>query len=74
MDIVFNLFSRLAGLIAPTLLFAGIGWLFLKIVTLGQYPKRALKPDWSDAEALAFLGAAVCVAILCLIVWIRSGM
>jgi hypothetical protein len=74
MDIVLNLFSRLVGLIAPTLLFGGIGWLFIKIVTLGRYPKRSSNTDWSDADAFAILGAAICVAILCLVEWIHSGM
>lgn len=74
MDTVLNLLFRLIGLLAPTALLGGIGWLSLKVITLGRYPKRAHKAEhWHDFDALAFVGAAEIMLLVCVVGWIRGG-
>jgi hypothetical protein len=72
MDFALNLLLRLFGLFFPTIIFAGIGWSTLKLVTLGRYPKFSrTSQDWHDFDAVAFLGVVETFLLLCAIAWLR---
>lgn len=73
MDTVLNVIFRLAWTLAPTALFAGVGWLSLKVVSFGRYPRPLRKPEhWHDLDAFALLGAAEIAALVCIACWIHG--
>jgi hypothetical protein len=73
MDTALALFFRLSGQLVLNGLFAGIGWLSLKLITLGRYPTFARNSrDWHDFDAMAFLGAAETILFVCAVVWLRG--
>lgn len=76
MDTVFSVIFRLAWTLAPTALFAGVGWLSLKALSFGRYPRPQplLKPEhWHDLDAVALLGAAEIAALVGIACWIHGS-
>lgn len=69
-DSMVNLLFCLFRLLLPTFVFASIGWLSLKLLTFGRYPKFpwGLR-NMDDLDALSFLGAAETILLLCAIAW-----
>ena len=64
MDVVVSVAFGLLRLIFPVVIFAGIGWASIWIVTFGRYP--AHRPQWKhvdDLEALALLGGLEVIVI-----------
>lgn len=70
MDSMVNLLFCLIRLLFPTFVFASIGWLSLKLLTVGRHPKFpwGLR-NMDDLDALSFLGAAETILLLCAIAW-----
>jgi hypothetical protein len=53
------------------------GWLTLRVLTLGRYPRRHHREDmdWMDAQLIAFFGcAAIVLSTYCLVTLYRSVM
>jgi hypothetical protein len=74
MDTALALFLRLSGQFILSGLFSGIGWLSLKLITLGRYPKFARSSKaWHDFDAVAFLGAAETILFVCAMAWLRGS-
>lgn len=69
MEAVVGFLGQLLKQIVFSFVFFWPGWLVVKVLTIGRYP-RSIHPgkaDWFDYEFLSFIGVATVVAAVALI-------
>lgn len=74
MDTLLGFAGQLLSQLVFSFVFFWPGWLAVKILTLGRYP-RSIHPantDWLDYEALSIIGVFVVVAVLVLVAHVVS--
>lgn len=72
MDALWGFFGGVFKLLAFELVFFWPGWLVLKVVTLGQYPKLTKHGrcaiDYEDVQLVSYVGLSAVLAALILVV------